>query len=316
MRQRNGPFATQGSSSSSPRESSRIAWCSESLLRQHMRARTSSRDTLLADLQLIRAAANTVVVWRCFLRWGLYAVRRAALRRVQHRAQIVLWRRVGARCFAWWRLVTERRLCREVLYAEAAAREGVLLLNGVCRTAWDKWRQWARAHVRQRGRAVHLGLVSRQRHAYLRFRAWTCHLHQCRQLRAVEQIRFAAERSLARFTLIRWRLHTLEGYLTFPLQVRTAQRVAAAAFRVWQRRALIGAGTRFICHEALFRVAQSFFDRWKRWLRRRLQSILLQEANEARLLLHIFLQWAWIHQLRALDYEQQVAERDLPHLFS
>lgn len=273
------------------------------------------RDILTAKLQRIRAEGNTIVAERWFLRWGLYAVRRAALRRVQHRARLVLWSRVGARCFAWWRLVAQRRLHREVLYRDAAARERALI-DGLCRVAWERWRQWAQVYARQRARAAHLGLVNRQRHALLRFHAWTCHPRRCRQLRSVEKIRFSAERSLARFTLIRWRLHALESYLAFPLQVRAAQQVATAAFRAWQRRALMGASMRLIRHEALLHLAERCFDRWKRWLRRRLQAALLREANEARLLLRIFSQWAWHHELHALDYEQYVAERHLPRLFS
>ncbi|GET92440.1 hypothetical protein, conserved [Leishmania tarentolae] len=275
-----------------------------------------NRDIITAELQRIRAEANTIVVERWFLRWGLYVVRRAALRRVQHHAQLALWSRVCARCFAWWRLVTQRRLCREALYREASARERVTLIDGLCRVAWDRWRQWARVRARQHASAVHLGLVNRQRHAYLRFHVWTYLLRRSRQLRAVEQIRFSAERSLARYTLIRWGLHTLEEYLAFPLQVRAAQKVVTAAFHAWQRRALIGASVRLIRHEALLHLAQRCLDRWKRWLRRRLQAAVLRETNEARLLLRIFSQWTWQHVLHALDYEQYVAERHLPRFFS
>ncbi|AYU82719.1 hypothetical protein, conserved [Leishmania donovani] len=340
VRQRGAYFSTPELSSSSHNERSSSAWPTGSPPQRHTHASTPvatymhapsrdvafggrahvathrSRDTLTAELQRIRAEANTIVVERWFWRWGLYAVRRAALRRIQHRARLVLWSRVGARCFAWWRLVAQRRLCREVLYREAAARERATLIEGLCRVAWDKWRQWARVRARQCARAAHLGLVNRQRHALLRFRAWTCHPRRCHQLRSVEQIRFSAERSLARFTLIRWRLHALESYLAFPLQVRAAQQVATAAFRAWQRRALIGASMRLIRHEALLHVAERCFDRWRRWLRRRLQAALLREANEARLVLRIFSQWAWHHELHALDYEQYVAERHLPRLFS
>ncbi|CBZ30484.1 conserved hypothetical protein [Leishmania mexicana MHOM/GT/2001/U1103] len=331
-RHRDASFSTPELSSSSHNESSSSAWRWEPPPQRHTHARAPSRaaafegrahvathlsrDTLTAELQRIRAEANTIVLERWFLRWGLYAVRRTALRRVQHRAQLVLWRRVGARSFAWWRLVAQRRLCREVLNREAAARERATLIDGLCRVAWDKWRLWARVRGRQRARAVHLGLVNRQRHARLRFHAWTCHPCGCRQLRAVEKIRFSAERSLARFTLIRWRLHALEGYLTFPLQVRAAQQVAMAAFRAWQRRALIGASMRLIHHEAFLHLSERCFDRWKRWLRRRLQAALLRETNEARLLLRFFSQWTWHHELHALDYEQYVAEHHLPRLFS
>ncbi|KAG5493346.1 hypothetical protein GH5_02089 [Leishmania sp. Ghana 2012 LV757] len=275
-----------------------------------------SGGTLPTSLQRICAKANTFLAERWFLRWGLYAVRRAALRCVEHRALVVLWRRVGARCFSWWRLVTERRMCREMLHREAAVRERVTLIGGLCRVSWDKWRRWTRTRARQRAGTSRLALVNRQRHAHLRFHTWACYPRRCRQLRAVEQIRFSAERSLARLALIRWRLHTLEGYLAFPLQVQAAQRVATVAFHAWQRRALVGARLRFIHQEALLHLAQSCFERWKRWLRRRLQAALLRKANETRVLLRIFSQWAWQHQLRVLEYEQYVAVRHLPRLFS
>ncbi|KAG5494101.1 hypothetical protein JKF63_01936 [Porcisia hertigi] len=275
-----------------------------------------SRDALCAGLQRLSANAHRVVAERWFLRWGLYAVRRAALRRIQRRVRFVLWHRVGARCFSWWRLVTERRLSREVLHQEADLREGLTLLEGICRVAWGRWRRWASAHARQRSIAMRLGLMNRQRHGYLRFRTWTSHWRQCRQLQALEQIRFSAERSLAYFALIRWRLHTLEDYLAFPLQVRTAQGLATAVFRAWQRRAQTALDLKCIYKEVLYHLARSSFDRWKRWRRRRLQAALLREANAARLRLRIFLHWAWHHQLRALDYERCVGKCSLPRLFS
>ena len=77
---------------------------------------------VLADLRRLRGEANTLVLRRLLFRWGLYAVRRAALRELEHDTRLLLWQRLGGRCFAWWRLVTERRLCREALYEEAAGR--------------------------------------------------------------------------------------------------------------------------------------------------------------------------------------------------
>ncbi|KAG5468420.1 hypothetical protein LSCM1_02400 [Leishmania martiniquensis] len=274
------------------------------------------RGALLAELQCLCAKANAILVERWFLRWGLYAVRRAALKSIQYRAQAVLWRRVGSRCFSWWRLVTERRMCREVLHQEAAMRERVTLMDGICRVAWDKWRRWARATAWQRARAKRLGLVNRERHVQFRYYMWTRFPRRCRQVRAVEQIRFSAERSLARFTLTRWQLHTLESYLTFPLQVRSAQQVAAVAFCAWQRRARTRAHLRLIHQEALLNLAQSGFARWKWWLQRRIQAALLRKANEDRLVRRIFSHWVWQHQLRALDYERYIALHHLPRLFS
>ncbi|KAK7195906.1 hypothetical protein NESM_000523300 [Novymonas esmeraldas] len=272
-----------------------------------------SRDAVVADLQRIRAEANMLVLQRWFWRWGLCAVRSAALRRIQRRARLVLWQRVGSRCFAWWCLVTERRLCREALYREAAAQERAVLLDGLCRVAWDRWRQWVTMRVGRRAAAMRLGLVSLQRHARLRLCDWVRHMRRCAQLRSLEQIGYAADRSLARWTLLRWRQHTLEGYLVFPLQVRAAQRVAMTAFHTWQRRACAAARLRRTSQVALLRVALRCFDQWKRWLRRRLQAALLQQANDARLLRRLFSQWAWPHQLHALAYERCVSGASLPH---
>lgn len=274
------------------------------------------RAAVLADLQHIRAEANTAVVDRWFLRWALCAVRRAALRRVQDSTRRMLWQRVGARCFAWWRLVTERRMCREMLYQEAAARERVLIVDGVCRGAWQRWRQWAHTRAVCRARATRLGLINRQRHAISRFRAWTYHPQRCRQLRAVVQIRFAAERSLARFVLVQWRLHTLQGCLLFPLQVRVAHEVAVAAFRRWQHRAHVMARLHALRFEGLERLARRCVDRWKRWLRRRLQAALLQQTNEARLQLRVLSKWRWRHELHALKYEECAAPHRVSRLFS
>ncbi|KPA82477.1 hypothetical protein ABB37_03536 [Leptomonas pyrrhocoris] len=260
-----------------------------------------SRRDVLGDLQCIRAEANTLVLRRLLLRWGLYAVRRSALRQLQQDTLHVLWQRLGGRCFAWWRLLTERRLCREALYQEAEIREASFLRDFVCRTVWGRWQQWARTRGRRRDRAFRLSLVNRQRHALLRFCAWCCYPRQCAVLRHLQCMRFAAERRLVRFFLVQWRSHTLQRFLAFPLEVKAAQQVAVRAFRAWKRRALIGAYLHRTQQEALWSLGVRCFGRWKRWLRRRLQAALLQRANETRLLLHIFTQWAWKYQLGALS---------------
>ncbi|KPI87995.1 hypothetical protein ABL78_2931 [Leptomonas seymouri] len=263
--------------------------------------RGRARVDVLADLQRIRGEAEARVLQRLLLRWGLYAVRRHALRQLQQSTLHVLWRRLGGRCFAWWRLLAERRLCRDALYQEAVLCEAKFLRDCVCRVMWSRWQQYARARARRRDRATHLSLVNRQRHAVFRFRVWWCYPRQCAVIRRLRCIRFAAERRLARFTLVRWRMHTLEQLLVFPLEVKAAQQVALHAFYVWQNRALMSARLRRLQQEASWDLGLRSFDTWRRWLRRRLQAALLQKVNETRVLLLVFTQWAWHHQLDAVS---------------
>lgn len=256
---------------------------------------------VLADLRRLRGEANTLVLRRLLFRWGLYAVRRAALRELEHDTRLLLWQRLGGRCFAWWRLVTERRLCREALYEEAARREAALLRDTVGQVAWTQWQRWARHRARRRDRAMRLALVNRQRHALLRFYSWGDLPRQRALLRQLQRIRFTAERRLARLAVVRWRLHMLERLLLRPLEVRAALQTAHVAFLAWQRRAWIGARLRHAQREASWSLALRSFQRWKLWLRRTLQAALLQRTNETRQLLHVFTGWVWQHQLRALS---------------
>lgn len=262
-----------------------------------------SRD-VLADLQRIRGEANALLLRRLLLRWGLYALRQGALWQLQDRTRQMLWRRLGGRCFAWWRLVTERRLCRETLYQEAAVREASYLRDVVCRGAWQRWRRWALWRSRRRDRATRLSLVNRQRHALSRLHAWVRYPRLCSLVQQLQGIRFTAERRLARFTLVAWRLHTVERLLLAPLQAHAAQQVARWAFGVWRRGAVVMTGLHRLQRQVAFALGVRALQRWKRWLRRRIQAALLLRANEARHLLLRFTEWAWRHQLDSLDYER------------
>jgi hypothetical protein len=264
--------------------------------------RGRTRGDVFVDLQRICGEANAQVLHRMLLRWGLYAVRHVALRQLQRDTALLLWARLGGRCFAWWLLVTERRLCREALYEAAVQREAAFLRDGVCRVAWATWQRWARARVRRRDRATRLSLINRQRHALLRLDVWLCYPRQCRILTCLQSIRFRAERRLARFALVRWRLHTLTCLLLLPMEVKAAQRVALAVFCAWRRRAAVAAQLHRLQQEASWTLCVDVFGRWKQWLRRRLQAALLQKANERRHLLSVFTEWAWQQQLKALSF--------------